>query len=306
MDPSNWFVIINPKAGNGTALKQWPKIQSLLIANHFSFQFEFTDNKGHATVLTIKAVNNGFEKIICIGGDGTLHAVVNGLMRQNKVESSSIPIALIPIGTGNDWAKTYKIPRTIEAAIQLLKTPNIKVQDVGKIDFLDSKKPSVYFNNLAGIGFDGLVAKKTETLKHFGKLSYLVAACQCLASFQNFEVEIIYANNRFTTQSLMVLIGLCQYSGGGMRLTNSPNASDGLFDVTNVTNFNIWNFITNLPKLYNGKIKSAKKVNTFKTNNLILLTNKRFENLYIQVDGEVVVAENISISIQKKAFSFYC
>jgi len=306
MNPFNWFVILNPTAGHGAALKQWPKIETHLKASGFKYQFQFTETVGHASIIVLNAVKKGFRHIICIGGDGTLHDIVNGLMLQKEVDSSAVSVGIIPIGTGNDWIKTYNIPHRIADAIQVIKNNNTKVQDLGKIEFLDSKKPVLYFNNLAGIGFDGLVAKKTEKLKHLGKLSYLIAACQAFTRFKNFSVEIIYNNNRFTTQSLMVLVGLCKYSGGGMRLTDSPDPKDGLFDVTNVTQFSIWDFIIHLPKLYNGKVKAAKKVNTFKTEYLVILTNKRISGFYLQADGEVIPAENIAVSLIKQAFTFYC
>lgn len=306
MIPSKWFAIINPKAGNRSALKQWPKIESQLISKGFNFEFAFIEYVGHATKLVINAADKGFRNIICIGGDGTLHAVVNGLMVQKVVKSSAICIGVIPIGTGNDWAKTYAIPNKTIEAIQLIKKNITKIQDVGQIEFLDSKKPSVYFNNLAGIGFDGLVAKRTEKLKHLGKFSYLIAACQTLLTFKNFKVEILYKNNRYTTKSFMVLVGLCTYSGGGMRLTKTPNPEDGMFDIANVTNFNAWNFITSLTKLYNGKAHTIKKVETFKTDSILIRSNNYSNNLYIQADGEILEAENISITIKENAFSFYC
>jgi len=303
---SSWFVIINPSAGNGSALKQWPNIKSLLSTNNFNFQFAFTNYPEHATILVLKAVKIGFRKIICIGGDGTLHHIVNGLMRQKVVASSAIPIGVIPIGTGNDWTKTYNIPKKIDIAIQLIKRNTIRVQDIGKIEFLDANKQAVYFNNLAGIGFDGLVAKKAEKLKCFGRFSYLIAACQALLTSKNFEVEIVYKNRCITTKSLMVLIGLGRFSGGGMCLTNTPDPSDGLFDISNVINFKILDFILNLPKLYNGRIDKAKKVNTFKTDWLLIRIKNDLNNLYLQTDGEVLVAENLSITLLKNAFSFYC
>ena len=305
MKPTHWFIIINPKAANGFALKQWPIIKKQLKVTLFNFEFAFTQHVGHATSLTLNAVNKGFRNIICVGGDGTIHEVINGLMLQKVTVSSPINLGVIPIGTGNDWAKNYNIPHDHNSAINLIKNNNIKIQDIGEIEFLDSKKPSIYFNNLAGIGFDGLVAKKTEKLKYLGKLSYLVAACHALLTFRNFNVEIVSNNSRFKTRSLMVLIGICSYSGGGMRLTSNPNPQDGLFDVTNVINFTIWDFIINLPKLYNGKVETAKKVKTFKTDNILILSNKRKRDIYIQADGEVIPAENIKITLHKKALSFY-
>lgn len=297
---NSWFVIINPKAGNGKAKTKWPKIEMLLKQYKFSFEFAFTDFKSHSTELVKNAINKGFEKIICVGGDGTIHHVVNGIMLQNRCESSSITLGVIAIGTGNDWVKTYNIPKAIEKAIQIIKNEKTCFQDVGKINFTDSKNPSVYFNNLAGIGFDGYVAKTAESLKYFGKFAYLIATLKSFFFYKNIKVTIKLKDKICDLNALMVIVGLCEFSGGGMRLTNKPIVNDGLFDISVLKDFTKWDIIKQINKLYSGKIGSIKKVKVFKVNSLKIKPKKN-KFCFIQADGEVFSSETIEISLYKKA-----
>jgi len=301
MDHKNsWFIIINPKAGNDKAKAKWPKIKALLSKYLFSFDYAFTDYKGHAAELVKNAVNKGFTKIMCVGGDGTVHHVVNGIMHQNMYETSKITLGVIPIGTGNDWVKTYGIPKNIEKAIRLIKKEELYTQDIGKIEFLESKRPSVYFNNMAGVGFDGYVAKKAETLKHFGKLSYFIATLKSFYNYKNINVIVETQNNTISSNALMVLVGLCTFSGGGMRLTDSPEVDDSLFDVSILNDFTKWDVIRHINKLYSGKINKVQKIKLLKTSVLTIYT-KATTKCFIQADGEVFPTENISFSIQKNA-----
>jgi len=300
-----WFVIINPTSGNGLSEKKWPQIEALLNTYGFNFEFAFSEYKNHSTKLVQEAITNGFTKIICIGGDGTLHNIVNGIMLQNVIETSKINVGVIPIGTGNDWVRTYNIPNDIENAIQIIKNGKTKIQDLGKIDFLNSNKPSIYFNNLAGLGFDGYVVSKVEKYKKYGALAYFLGTLEGLFSFKNFSSKVIVNSQVISNKALMILVGLCRYSGGGMQLTDAPNPNDGLLDICMVTNFSKFDIIKNLTNLYNGKIAQVKKVISLKTNTIeinILDGNAPF----IQADGELIGKGDLLITIVPKAFSFYC
>lgn len=306
MKPSkSWFVIINPTSGNGLSRKKWPQIKALLVSNNFNFEFVFSEYKNHSTELTQEAIGKGFKNIICIGGDGTLHNIINGIMCQNSIESSKISVGVIPIGTGNDWIKTYNLPNDIEKAVEVLKNGKTEIQDLGKIDFLSSKKTSIYFNNLAGLGFDGYVVSKVEKYKKFGALAYLLGTLESLFSFKNFNSKVSVNSKVITDKALMILVGLCRYSGGGMQLTDTPNPNDGLLDICMVTNFSKFDIIKNLSNLYNGKIARVKKVITLKTQTIQI--NIKDENApFIQADGELLGKGDVLISIVPKAFSFYC
>jgi len=301
----SWYVIINPTSGSGSGKKNWPKINALLEKYNFNFQFVFTKHQRHSIQLIQNAINLNIRNIISVGGDGTLHNIINGIMSQKDVPTTEINIGVIPIGTGNDWIKTHNIPLDIEAAIQIIKKGSLATQDIGKIVIQNSTKPPVFFNNLAGVGFDGFVVSKIEKHKHIGALAYLYGTFVSLFSFKNFESTVVINSEAISGKTLMILVGLCKYSGGGMQLTKNPNPFDGLLDVTIAKDFNKFEIIKNLIKLFNGTITNYKKVTTLKTESVTIQINQK-NAPYIQADGELIGAGNIEVSIIKKAISFYC
>lgn len=300
-----WFVIINPTSGNGSSKRKWPKIKAKLKIEGFDFDFKFTEYPNHSINLIQNAINQDFRLIICIGGDGTLHNIINGIQRQSNVKPYHIQVGIIPIGTGNDWIKTYKIPLDFNKAISIIKNDNLNQQDLGKIEFLNKNHEPIFFNNLAGIGFDGFVVSKVGKFKHLGSLAYLIGAVFGLFRFKNFPAIILLNNKEVKTTTLMVLVGLCKFSGGGMQLTKDPIPDDGLFDISIAKNLTKLDIITNLFNLFNGNIVNHSKVENHKTANIIIKINS--DNApFIQADGELIGTGAINLSIIPKAFSFYC
>jgi YegS/Rv2252/BmrU family lipid kinase len=299
-----WFVIVNPTSGNGSSRRNWPKIKAELKLNAFDFDFAFTNYANHSKELVQKAIIQGFTKIISVGGDGTLHNIINGIQLQTNINPSTIQVGIIPIGTGNDWIKTHCIPLNIKKAISIIKNGTIKQQDLGKITFIDEPRAAIYFNNLAGVGFDGFVVSKVGAYKYLGALAYLIGAVVGLFSFKNFNTTITLNDAEIKAKSLMVLVGLCKYSGGGMRLTETPNPYDGLFDISIAKNLSKLEIIQNLLNLFNGKIVKHPKVETFKVSELSIVIDSK-DKPYIQADGELIGTGNIKIHIIPRAFSFY-
>jgi YegS/Rv2252/BmrU family lipid kinase len=304
LNAKRWFVIINPTSGNGASKRKWPNIKATLETENFDFDFVFTKHENHSIELVNDIVSKGFRNIICIGGDGTLHNIINGVQKQILVNSSEINVGVIPIGTGNDWIKTYNIPHDLKKAISIIKQGQLKCQDLGKIEFLNSNKEAVYFNNLAGIGFDGFVVSKVDKYKYLGRFAYIIGAIIGLFSFKNFTASIKLNNMEIKTKSLMVLVGLCKYSGGGMRLTRTPNLNDGLFDVTIAKDLNSFDVIKNLFNLYTGNIVKHSKVENHKTSELTIIVNSK--NLpFVQADGELLGKNDIRLHVVPSVFSFY-
>ena len=299
-----WFVIINPTSGNGSSKRKWPKIKSLLEDANFKFDFYFTEFPKHSIKLIQNAVSQGFKNIIVIGGDGTLHNIVNSIQTQEYFDPSSIKIGIIPVGTGNDWIKTYGISKNPKKAIQVIKNGKYKHQDVGKIEFQNPGQAPVFFNNLAGIGFDGLVVSKVAKYKGFGAIAYLVAALIGLFSYRNFMAEIIMGSDRIKTKAFMVVIGLCKYSGGGMQLTNSPNPADGNFDISIAKDFSKFDVLRNLLNLFNGNISNSKKIETIKSDSILIKVEDNNSPL-IEADGELIGEGDFKVSLLKNTFTFY-
>ena len=299
-----WFVIINPTSGNGSSKKKWPKIKTLLKDSNFEFEFCFTKFPKHSIKLTQDAISQDFNNIIVIGGDGTIHNVVNAIQTQNRCDPKSVKLGIIPVGTGNDWIKTYGISKNPKKAIQVISNGNYKHQDVGKIEFLSSNQKPVFFNNLAGIGFDGFVVSKVEKYKNLGAIAYLVAAGIGLFSYKNFNAEITVNSNCIKTEALMVVIGLCKYSGGGMQLTNKPNPSDGYFDISIAKDFSKFDIVKNLLNLFNGRISNSKKIETIKSDSIIIKTEDNYSP-FIEADGELIGEGDFEVTLLKNAITFY-
>ncbi len=299
---NKWFVIVNPVAGNGAAKKKWPNIYNELKNENFKFEVTFTEYENHAIKLVKKAIKKGFKKFICVGGDGTLHAIVNGILSLNSIHISEIKVGIIAIGTGNDWIKNYNIPQNYKKAIQVLKTSSTIKQDIGKI-IISSTNKTVYFNNLAGIGFDGFVVKNVKKYKKFGVLAYLIGALVSLKSYKKPLLEITFNNKVLKGKILLCLIGLCKYSGGGMQLTKNSNPADALFDISYIKKITLLTILGNIKGLFNGTITNHKLVSTYKTSEIkikVLDTTKT----YIQADGELIGTGNFTISILPKSLNF--
>jgi YegS/Rv2252/BmrU family lipid kinase len=296
----SWFIIVNPSSGNRNISEQWEEIQQLLKTKKIDFSFAFTQFSKHEIELVDKAIQNGFRNIISIGGDGTLHHVVNGIMQQRYVKTSDITIAVIPQGTGNDWIKTYNIPNDIEKAIEIISKKKTILQDIG---VLETENNIVsYFNNVAGLGYDGYIVNKLKTLKRFGSIAYLLSGLAGLLFYKKSVFKIIFDDKTIETKCLMTIFGLCKFSGGGMQFTKDVNSSDGLFDITIAKNLNLFDLVFNLPKLYSGKIVHHKKVETYKTKEITVIpkTTKPF----IQADGELIGTGKVSLKIIEKAIKF--
>lgn len=299
-----WLVILNPISGNGKSKKKWPEIKRLLNQYEFQYDVIFTKYSKHSISLVQDAVERGITNFICVGGDGTLHNIVNGIMTQNKLPSSTINVGMIPIGTGNDWVKTHGIPTNIHAAIKTILKGSLSCQDIGRITFDDKNIDPIYFNNLAGLGFDGFVVSKVNKYKKLGSMAYFLGALIGLFSFKTFDASVLVNSKTVAHKTLMVLVGIGRYSGGGMQLTQTPNAFDGLFDVSIVKHLSKFEILRNIGGLFNGTITRHKKVESFKTSSIeIIIDNNNFP--YIQADGELVGKGNIKVEIIPKALSFY-
>ncbi|AOW21107.1 diacylglycerol/lipid kinase family protein [Urechidicola croceus] len=298
----NWFVIINPTSGRGKFKKLIPKLLLELELNNIWFEFKITQYQKHAVDIARNAISKGYKNIISVGGDGTLHNVVNGIMSQSIVNTSDIKLAVIPIGTGNDWVKSYKIPRKFKKNIKIITQGNSIYQDIGKINFENINKP-IYFNNIAGIGFDGYVVNRIKKYKKYGSLSYLIGSISGFYKYKPIPLKIEFNNKEFIEISFMTLIGLCKFSGGGMKLTKNPDPFDGLFEITIVKNISIFNLFKNLFKLFNGTIINHEMVENYKTNRIKITLIDESEP-YIQADGEVLNTSDFEIELIPKAIQF--
>ena len=297
-DQKEWLVIINPNAGNGKGEKDWNKISSFLTKEHLSFKTEFTERKGHAINLTLQAISAGFRKIITVGGDGTLNEVVNGVFTNNYCSPINIALSLIPVGTGNDWGRMFGIPLDYEKAVRIVSENKTLLHDVGMISYYNgTEKKNRYFINIAGLGFESVVVRKTNYQKdkgHGGKLIYFYNLLTSLLSYKNTKAEIIIDGKKIDANVFSVNVGNGRYCGGGMRQTPDALPYDGLLDMTIINGMGKFEIIRNLKILYDGSILSHPKIDGYRCKNIKISSDSI---MYTEADGESLGHTPVEFSI---------
>ena len=297
-----WLVIVNPNAGRGKGKADWDKTAALLSRYELPFSVFFTEKKMDAADIAVKGISGGFRKIMTMGGDGTLNEVVNGVFTQSVCDPTDIIIAMIPVGTGNDWGKMFGIPSDYEQAIKIIKETNLFLHDIGVVDFYNGKESARrYFLNIAGLGFDSVVVKRTNAHKdkgRSGKTIYLLNLLLSLIGYKSTRAEINVDGQKISNNIFTVSIGNGKYSGGGMKQTPFAIPDDGLLDVTVIGDMSKPEIIWNLSLLYNGKILEHPKIKGFKGKNIKITSE---ETVFVEVDGESLGHTPIEFNIIPKS-----
>ncbi|MEI8047371.1 MAG: diacylglycerol kinase family protein [Bacteroidota bacterium] len=283
-----WFVLVNPNAGKRKGEKDWHEIAAQLTSAGIKYKYVFTEHRGHAVLLTREYIENGYRNIIVVGGDGTLNEVVNGIFLQDKIATNEIILAMIPVGTGNDWCRMFHIPGDYKQAIGLINKHKIFVQDTGAIKYISKEggEKTRYFINMAGMGFDALVAQKTNKQKELGKsnpLSYVVNIFSSLFSYTNTRVTILLDKEKITSDIFSMSVGICQYNGGGMKQAPDALPDDGLFDLTLIKPIGKFKIIRNIIKLFDGSFTQMPEVSTYRSTKIIIHSEPK---MYMEADGE--------------------
>ena len=284
-----WFVVVNPISGSGKGLDDFPLISKLLRDNGIRCESVFTEHKCHATELTVSAINSGYRHIIVVGGDGTLHEVVNGLFIQKSVEPSEVTIAVIAVGTGNDWIRMFGIPTRYSEAIRAIKEGYTFLQDVAAVEYEESMYRQVrYVANVAGVGFDAAVIKRLQHLRskgRVGKSSYLRSLVRTFFKYKPTGTKI-WVDGRLIYNNLMLsmAIGVGKYNGGGIQQLPEAVADDGLLDITVIRPLHWWNIIFRLRRLYDGYIYNIGHVLHAQGKHIRIESSPE---LPLEVDGEL-------------------
>jgi YegS/Rv2252/BmrU family lipid kinase len=293
-----WYVIINPNAGNGKGKKDWNRIADILKNNGIQFKVKPTERKGHATEFTRELIAEGYRKIISIGGDGTLNEIVNGIFTQDHCPATEIILGLIPVGTGNDWGRMFGIPLIYEGAVQVIKEGKLMLHDIGVISYFNGEeKAKTYFINIAGLGFEAVVVRKTNKQKDKGmsnKAIYFYNLLSSLITYRNTPVDITIDEKTSRAKVFSINVGNGRYCGGGMRQTPDALPDDGLFDITVIKEMSRIEIIKSLQLLYDGTIMSHPKVSGYRSNNLKVNSDSL---LYIEADGESLGHTPVEFSI---------
>jgi YegS/Rv2252/BmrU family lipid kinase len=307
VDSRIWSVIVNPNAGCRKGSRDWKKIESLLSSCGLLFQAQFTGARHDAIRMTREAIEKGYRKFIVVGGDGTMNEVVNGCFLQTACPTTDITLAIITVGTGNDWGRLFGIPHDYSQAIRIIKNGHLHLQDAGIVNYFNgTSKGKRYFINIAGLGFDAVVVKRTNLQKdrgRSGKAIYLWNMLRSLFLYKHTQVEVNIDGTIIRNRVFTISLGIGKYSGGGMMQTPNAITDDGLFDITLVKDMRKGEVIMNLKMLYNGTIYNHPKISGY-TGRHILVDSDPL--IHVEADGESLGHSPIEFEIIPKSIHVVC
>lgn len=298
-----WFVIVNPVAGGGRGLDDFPQISKLLREAQIVCEPVFTEHKFHATELTVTAVKEGYRKIIVVGGDGTLHEVVNGLFIQQVVRPDEVLLAVVAVGTGNDWVRTFGISDRHDEAIRAIREERSFLQDVGVVSYEEAHfRQSRYIANVAGVGFDAFVIRKLTHLQKKGRTSrWRYTWCMVRSFFRYKSTGIkVWVDDRLVYNNLLlsIALGICKYNGGGIQQLPEAVADDGMLDLSLIRPVHFWHILFRFRYLFNGGIYRIRHVLRERGSRIRIESSPEVS---VEADGELLGETPLEFSVVPKA-----
>lgn len=300
---NKWFAIANPKSRAGKSEGLLNRVEALLIKNQIDFELHKTSVAGDEIMLVEKATYLGYRKILCIGGDGTIQKIVAGIQIQKNIPKENVLFGLVPLGTGNDWAKSKGISLKMSECIPFLNSGKIKTQDVGLANIKSNEKEiKRYFITYSGVGFDSFMLKKIHSYKWLGKFSYLFCALMNFMNYKNIEVEIETDDAKINSKVFLLGVGLCKFTGGGMQLIKTPAGSSGQLNMTIAQDLSKTEIIKIFFSLFNGGVFKKRKILTLSSEKILIVAKNTV--LTCQGDGEIFGDGKVSYSVVKKGLCY--
>lgn len=288
-DPvKNRVFIVNPHAARGTVGKNWPQIKELAEKRLGPFKFFVTTAPGDATQFANLAVSEGAQSVVCVGGDGTLNEIINGLMNEEGPKNPEVHLGFIPNGTGCDFRRTLLIPTNPEDALKVIEGGRTRPIDLGRLRYTDheGETRTRYFHNLTSFGLGGEVDERVNRSgkKLGGFLSFIMATLVSLVLYEKKRIRL-RVDEHFDEEVVVLNVAVAngQYHGGGMWVAPGADPSDGIFHVTIIGDLSLPEVFYYLPKLYNGKILQVKRVRSLTGKKVEALSDER---VLLDVDGE--------------------
>jgi diacylglycerol kinase (ATP) len=286
------LVICNPNAGGAGEYKTLSgKLRDALGA-----VVRVTKKKGDAARLARSAVAKGFDFIIAAGGDGTLNEVVNGI----ATKAGEVQVGLLPLGTGNDFARVLNLPSAIEDNIDILQARRTR-----SIDLVRVKSDRVrYFVNVSAGGFSGLVDEKLtpEIKRTWGPLAYVRSAAAALPNLHAYRTRVVLDGaERFSIDLYNVIVGNGRYVAGGLPVAPEADPSDGQLDVILISKRSTPELVVLAAQMLVGKHLSSEGV-IFRRAAKISMRSR--PGMWFNTDGEMIGNEPAVFQVIPGALNF--
>lgn len=283
------MVILNPRAGRGNASRRRAELERLLeeavtkCATPSAWTIVQTAHVGHATELAKQAAETGADMVAAAGGDGTLNEVVNGLAESGAV------LGLLPMGTGNDFGRCLGIGTFLWHAVDTLVEGVARPVDLGKAN-------GRWFVNIAGCGFDAIVAQRVNIgfplLR--GTTAYLAAIAHSLLTLKAADLTLTIDGETMSVRALMCSVANATSYGGGLKVAPDAEIDDGLFDICLLREAGRMEFILAFPRVFKGTHITHPRVTMLRGKSIHIASDRP---LPLLIDGEVIGTTPVEFSL---------
>lgn len=240
------FVILNPVASRGRVLRVWPTLRPVLQQAGLQWDEAVAERPLHAWTLAEEAASRGHDLIVAVGGDGTVHEVINGLLRGQPSQPPAL--AIIPLGTANDFARALSLPLDPVTAAGIVLKGSARRVDLGQMN-------DRYYATISGVGFDAEVAALVNRWPRWvrGFPIYVAGILKTLASYRPVEARITIDGVSVTERILLLAAGNTCWYGGGFAMCPHAGFDDGLLAVIYAKDLGTLETLALLPKVFSGK-----------------------------------------------------
>jgi diacylglycerol kinase (ATP) len=279
--PRKAKIILNPMADMGNAWRVARDLRSITV-EHGNVDWSGTVYPGHAIELARQASEEGYDMVIAMGGDGTVHEVVNGIMQ--APENKRPILGVVPVGSGNDFAHGISASKNSVDALTRALTGDGSTVDLGLMTDENGRKE--YFDNTLGIGFGAIVTIRSHKLPILrGFLMYLAAVIQTIILDHNPMKMQIETDEQKWEQSVIYLV-LCNgpREGGGFLIAPDAKIDDGIIHYAMITDVSRPMMFRIVPEVMKGTHRRFKQVRMGTCKKFTLTANRP---LYIHADGEI-------------------
>ncbi|MBX3062546.1 MAG: diacylglycerol kinase family lipid kinase [Anaerolineae bacterium] len=246
------LIILNPHAGGGRAGRLWSKIEPLLWRELGELVVAITQRPAEIAPHLDKARAAGLRKVIAIGGDGTNHAIVNELVMLNKTHPAEPPMTFgsIPVGTGQDWARTFGIPLDPMQAVEWIKAAHVAPVDIGHVR---TEALDYHFLNIASMGISGEIARRVNHLVRRRPWSFYRKTVESLLWYSPPKIKVYLDEHLwYDGGAYIVTVANGRNFGHGMHIAPNAEVNDGLFDVVLIEAMPRLSAIRALSTVYTG------------------------------------------------------
>lgn len=276
------------------------------LASEFVTDYFITKSSKSAEDFAEKIANSGTDYLIAVGGDGTMHEVVNGVMQVPQNQRGNLIVGLLPVGSGNDFARTLKLSGKIAYLHKLISNNSVTDLDVGKIECetLDGKPSTVFFNNIAGVGLDAEVAKRVnEGNKAYGpNLAYYSATIKSFLNYRKKQIKVSSADLNYEGNVLLLSFANAKYFGSGLGIAPHARINDGKMALTLAGDVSLFDYLKNLGNL--RKCNYLKHPGILYSETESMSIDPIGEPCYIEADGELIGKLPLRVTMLHKEIKF--